>query len=66
MRRPTVLPLPAFALKLLFGRELAGELLLTGTKVVPSKLQEAQFQFKYPDLQSALSELVNGETKAKE
>jgi uncharacterized protein len=53
LNRPTVLPAPAFALRLAFG-EMADALLLSGARVYPKKLQEAGFEFAYPDLEAAL------------
>ncbi len=51
--RPTVLPLPAAAVRLLFG-EMGRELLLAGAKVVPARLERAGFSFLHRDLDSAL------------
>ncbi|MGB8299029.1 MAG: TIGR01777 family oxidoreductase [Polyangia bacterium] len=51
--RPTVLPLPAFAVKLLVG-EMGDELLLAGQKVLPKKLLASGFTFAHSDLESAL------------
>jgi uncharacterized protein (TIGR01777 family) len=51
--RPTFLPLPEFAISMLMG-EMGDELLLTSTKVIPRRLEDAGFTFKYPDLKSAL------------
>lgn len=57
VHRPTFLPLPAFAVNLAFG-EMGDALLLDSTRVVPGKLEEAGFTFKFPDLKSALEEAV--------
>jgi uncharacterized protein (TIGR01777 family) len=51
--RPRLVPLPAFAVKLLLG-EMGDELLLAGQKVLPRKLLDAGFHFAHPDLESAL------------
>jgi uncharacterized protein (TIGR01777 family) len=51
--RPTLVPLPAFAVKMLFG-EMGEELLLSGQKVLPRKLIASGFSFAHPDLESAL------------
>lgn len=51
------LRLPAFLLRALVG-EMADELLLTGQRVVPKKLTESGYTFKYPDLQAALKNLL--------
>ena len=53
LRRPSFLPLPAFAVKLLFG-EMGQNLLLDGQKVLPRKLQATGYRFSHPDLESAL------------
>lgn len=53
--RPSWLPTPGFAFKLAFG-ELA-TLLLDGQRVLPKRLQEAGFQFNYPDVEAALRDL---------
>lgn len=55
--RPTIFPLPSFAAKLIFG-EMADALLLSSLNVKPGKLQESNFQFAYPDLESALRHLL--------
>ena len=53
LRRPTLLPLPAFAAKLALG-ELAEEGLLASQRVRPTRLLEAGFEFAYPELEGAL------------
>jgi uncharacterized protein (TIGR01777 family) len=57
LHRPTILPLPAFAVRLLFG-EMGEELLLGSARVLPQRLADAGFQFKHADLKSALEEIV--------
>ncbi len=52
------LKLPPFVMRTLVG-EMAEELLLTGQRVVPKKLTDAGYSFKYPNLQSALDDLLN-------
>jgi hypothetical protein len=52
--RPAWLSVPAAVLRLLFG-EMADELILNGQRVLPKRLSEAGFSFKYP----VLSEAVN-------
>src|SRR5579859_986184 len=56
LRRPTVLPMPAFAARLALG-EMADELLLASARVVPTKLLASGFVFHHPDLESALTDL---------
>jgi uncharacterized protein (TIGR01777 family) len=50
--RPSWAPVPAFALRLMLG-EMA-EMVLTGQRVVPAAALKFGYQFRYPDLQSAL------------
>ncbi|TFH55494.1 MAG: DUF1731 domain-containing protein, partial [Gemmatimonadales bacterium] len=51
--RPTLVPLPAFAVKGILG-ELGTELLLGGARVVPRKAEETGYEFLYPDLEDSL------------
>lgn len=53
LRRPALFPLPSFVVKSIFG-EMGEELLLSGQRVMPKKLQEAGFKFSYPTLIDAL------------
>ena len=57
MRRPVVFPMPAFALKLLLG-QIADELLLAGQRVLPERLLQAGYEFKYAEAKSALESIV--------
>src|SRR6478672_3573880 len=51
--RPTFLPLPEFVVSMALG-EMGDELLLTSTKIVPKRLEDAGFKFEYPELKAAL------------
>ncbi len=51
--RPTILPLPGFAAKTIFG-QLGDELLLASTRVRAAKAQSLGFRFRQPDLEAAL------------
>ena len=53
LRRPTLIPTPAFAIRAVFG-EMADALLLASTRVVPAVLQASGFTFVYPQLEDAL------------
>jgi uncharacterized protein (TIGR01777 family) len=53
LKRPCLFPLPSIIVKLLFG-EMGKELLLASTKVQPTKLLKAGFQFEYDFLQESL------------
>jgi len=57
LNRPTALAMPAFAARLAFG-EMADEMLLASQKVLPKKLSQAGFQFRYPTLESAMRKYV--------
>ena len=57
LRRPSCLPLPAFAIRLLFG-QMGVELLLSSTRAVPRKLIAAGYTFRYPELQATLDNLL--------
>lgn len=61
LNKPHCLTTPAFALTLLFG-EMAKELLITGQRVVPSKLLEAGFEFEYPFIKQAMEAVVGKKT----
>ncbi len=56
--RPTFLPLPEFAVSMVFG-EMGDALLLASTKVLPKRLEDAGFKFKYPDLKAAIEHAVS-------
>ncbi len=55
--RPTFLPLPEFAVSMIFG-EMGDALLLASTKVLPKRLEDAGFEFKYPELKAAIEHAV--------
>ena len=50
------LPAPAAVMRLVFG-EMAEELLISGQRVLPKRLMEADYAFQYPDLPAALAVL---------
>lgn len=56
LRRPAIFPVPAFALKLMYG-EMA-EMILGGQRAIPDAAQRAGFEFQYPDLPAALMQIV--------
>ncbi len=57
LHRPAVLPLPASAVRLLFG-EMGQELLLSSQRAEPTRLLAAGFHFEYPDIESALRHIL--------
>jgi NAD dependent epimerase/dehydratase family enzyme len=52
LKQPALLTIPSFVLKLLFGE--GAQILLEGQRVLPERLGQAGFTFRYPTLQSAL------------
>jgi uncharacterized protein (TIGR01777 family) len=59
LRRPAWTKVPAFALRLVFGK-MADEVLLASQKAVPKRLLEAGFTFRHPQLQDALEAIIRG------
>ena len=55
--RPTILPLPEFAVSMIFG-EMGDALLLSSTNVLPKRLEDAGFEFKFPRLKPAIEHAV--------
>lgn len=55
--RPTIFPMPAFAAKLALG-EMAEELLLAGQRVLPKRLEAANYRFRFNDLEDALRHVL--------
>ena len=55
LKRPAVLPAPSLALRLILGER--AQLLLTGAKMLPMRLQEAGYEFRYRHLEQALGAL---------
>lgn len=54
--RPTVMPVPAFALRVLYG-ELA-DVLVTGQRVLPAHAERLGFEFRFRQLEPALVDLL--------
>ena len=59
LRRPTVLPLPAFAARLAFG-EMADELLLGGQRALPGAPAGGGFDFTAPTIDDGLAQALTG------
>ncbi|MCE9638388.1 MAG: TIGR01777 family oxidoreductase [Planctomycetes bacterium] len=57
LSRPTMFPMPAFAVGLLFG-EMGRSLLLGSTRVVPTKLAASGYRFRHTDVESALRHVL--------
>ena len=58
LSRPTPLPVPAFALRLAVGREMADALLLASARAVPRRLEESGYRFRFPELGGALRHML--------
>jgi uncharacterized protein (TIGR01777 family) len=55
--RPAVVPVPGFVLDLKFGGEF-GAVLKGGQRVIPRRTEELGYEFKFPDLDGALRDLL--------
>lgn len=55
--RPAVMPVPGLVLDLKFGREF-GSVLRGGQRVIPKRAQELGYEFKHPELEEALEDLL--------
>jgi uncharacterized protein len=58
LSRPTPLPVPAFALRLAVGGEMADALLLSSARVVPKRLIDTGYTFLSPELEPTLRRLL--------
>ena len=56
LSRPTVLPMPAFALRLIFGE--FGNILLASQRVIPSVAEAAGFEFRFGEIEPALRDIL--------
>jgi uncharacterized protein len=57
LHRPTLLPVPGFALRLAFG-EMGEATILTSARVAPACLRASGFDFEYPELEAGLLALL--------
>ena len=58
MHRPAIFPAPAFALRLMLGREMADALLLGSQRAMPQRLLSLGYSFQHADLFAALHALL--------
>lgn len=56
LRRPALLPVPTFVLKLVYGE--GGDVMISGQCVTSSRLEGERYRFKYPYLREALEQIV--------
>jgi uncharacterized protein (TIGR01777 family) len=57
IKRPALFPMPAFAVRLVFG-EMGEELFLASQRVEPAKLAASGYPFKHPELPRALEDIL--------
>jgi len=57
LKRPTIFPMPKVVIKLLMG-QMGEELLLVGKRILPQKVLDAGYNFKYKTLEEALKNIV--------
>jgi len=51
---------PAAAVKVVLGSEMATDMILSGQRVVPERLERSGFTFVHPDLDEAVRSVVGG------
>lgn len=56
LRRPSWIPVPDAALMILYGE--GAKVVLSGQRALPKKLEDAGFQFSFPDLRKALENIL--------
>jgi uncharacterized protein len=57
LHRPSWFPVPKFVLRLMLG-EMAEPLLFHGQKIIPKKLLETDFKFRFSNLENALQDIL--------
>jgi len=58
LKRPAVLPVPKFVLRVGLGSEMADEMLIGGARVIPAALHANEFVWEYTTLEAALASLL--------
>lgn len=62
LHRPSLVPAPAFGLRLAFG-EVADALLLASQRVVPAQAVQTGYVFRYPELEDACEAILDHRNK---
>lgn len=57
VHRPAFMPVPAFAVKLLFGE--MSEVVLASQRAIPDAITRAGFTFQYPEIHGALTQILS-------
>lgn len=60
--RPAIVPVPALAVQLLYG-EMA-EVVTTGARAVPARLQALGYDFRHPEIEAALRDVLRQDVSA--
>jgi len=60
LKRPSWFPVPEFILKIVLGQ--MSEMLIHGQRAIPQKISDIGFEFKLPDLRSALEDALGNRT----
>jgi uncharacterized protein (TIGR01777 family) len=58
LHRPAIVPVPAWALRVVLGRAMADEALLSSVRCAPERLREAGYRFRHPVLAAALAAVL--------
>jgi uncharacterized protein len=58
LHRPTLIPIPLFPLKAVYGAELVKEMLLSGARVMPNKLLADGFTFTHATIEACLQDVL--------
>jgi NAD dependent epimerase/dehydratase family enzyme len=58
LHRPAVLPVPGFALRMLYGQ--MAQIVTTGQRVIPAGLGRLGFEFRHPVIEPALRDVLGG------
>jgi uncharacterized protein (TIGR01777 family) len=56
LKRPSLIPVPGFAMNLAFGE--VSTVVLDGQRVLPTRLEDLGYTFKFPELEPALRDLL--------
>jgi len=59
LHRPAFLTTQPFMLNALFGKEMTADILLSGRAVLPLKIEEAGYEFKFKTIESSMNNLFN-------
>jgi uncharacterized protein (TIGR01777 family) len=58
LKRPAILPVPKFALRLGLGSDMANEMLIGGARVIPASLHAHGFRWEHKTLEAALRSIL--------